>query len=86
MGVHDQADSKYSLMGAGNNSISNFAKLTAKRPSSEVFCHGSNNSKHAKIEESVQKKQQVQIPEVILEKTSLQQQRKALPVYRLRKK
>lgn len=76
MGVHDNADSKYSVMGA-----SSFSKLAPKRPNTVVF-----NDTPSKIQKYEDTQQTVQTENVDKGIISLQQQRKSLPVYRLRKR
>lgn len=76
MGVHDNADSKYNVMGT-----SSFSKLAPKRPTTVVFNEGP--SKIPKHEDS---QQNVQTENADKGNISLQQQRKTLPVYRLRKR
>ncbi|XP_016841401.1 ATP-dependent RNA helicase DHX33 [Nasonia vitripennis] len=93
MGVHDNADSKYSLMGSGGGG-SGFAKLPAKRPNTVVFGEGSPRNKLLKQQQledakrlvsgRTQQQQQSEITDKM--KISLQQQRKSLPVYRLKQK
>ena len=77
MGVHDNADSKYSMM-AGT------AKLGAKRPPTTVVFHG--NSKQMKREEQQQQQRNNEIGPDNKSFAAIQMQRKTLPVYRLRKK
>ncbi|KOC71150.1 Putative ATP-dependent RNA helicase DHX33 [Habropoda laboriosa] len=76
MGVHDNADSKYNVMGA-----SSFSKLAPKRPTTVVF-----NDTPSKIQKHEDGQQNVPIENVDKGSISLQQQRKSLPVYRLRKR
>ncbi|XP_017889459.1 ATP-dependent RNA helicase DHX33-like [Ceratina calcarata] len=76
MGVHDNADSKYSVMGT-----SGFSKLAPKRPNTVVF--NENPNKIARHEDN---QQNVQTENTDKGNISLQQQRKSLPVYRLRKR
>lgn len=93
MGVHDNADSKYSLMGSGAGPSSGFSKLVAKRPGSGddgtgAADNGASLSKIHKFEEP--KKTSTsngKSSEIVPDKVgiSLQQQRKALPVFRLKK-
>ncbi|XP_012278614.1 putative ATP-dependent RNA helicase DHX33 [Orussus abietinus] len=75
MGVHDNADSKYSAMGS-----SGFSKLTPKRPTPVIF--GESTMKVPRMDESQNVGQKG--PDKV--NLSLQQQRKSLPVYRLRKR
>ncbi|XP_012344438.1 ATP-dependent RNA helicase DHX33 [Apis florea] len=76
MGVHDNADSKYIVMGN-----SNFSKLAPKRPTTVVF-----NDSPSKIPKHEDNQQNVQTENVDKGSITLQQQRKSLPVYRLRKR
>ncbi|OAD46999.1 Putative ATP-dependent RNA helicase DHX33, partial [Eufriesea mexicana] len=76
MGVHDNADSKYIVMGT-----SSFSKLAPKRPTTVVF-----NESPSKIQKHEDSQQNVQTENVDKGSISLQQQRKSLPVYRLRKR
>lgn len=76
MGVHDNADSKYIVMGN-----SNFSKLAPKRPTTVVF-----NDSPSKIPKHEDSQQNVQTENVDKGNITLQQQRKSLPVYRLRKR
>lgn len=95
MGVHDNMDSKYSVMGGG----SSFSKLTPKRPIPIVFGDNNNpsNSKKQKSNEdgNCSKTDDNQTPKtseqhnqtnVTVNNNNIQQQRKSLPVYRLRKR
>lgn len=77
MGVHDNADSKYNVMGT-----SSFSKLAPKRPNTVVF--GENPAKLQKHEESGSSFSNVENTEA--GNASVHQQRKSLPVYRLRKR
>ncbi|XP_046467981.1 ATP-dependent RNA helicase DHX33 [Neodiprion pinetum] len=96
MGVHDNMDSKYSAMGT-----SSFSKLAPKRPTTVVFgdtnakrcknedCQQSTLSKVT--EDSVATSEQASSTSSTLtinppQHNSLQQQRKSLPVYKLRKR
>nr|XP_033325268.1 ATP-dependent RNA helicase DHX33 isoform X2 [Megalopta genalis] len=75
MGVHDHTDSKYNVINTAG-----FSKLTAKRPTTVVFNETPNKIK--KNEDS-----QHGLTETVDKgNISLQQQRKSLPVYRLRKR
>lgn len=76
MGVHDNADSKYIVMGT-----SSFSKLAPKRPTTVVF-----NESSSKIQKFEDNQQNVQAENVDKGNISLQQQRKSLPVYKLRKR
>ena len=76
MGVHDNADSKYIVMGN-----SSFSKLAPKRPTTVVF-----NESSSKIQKFEDNQQNVQAENVDKGNISLQQQRKSLPVYKLRKR
>ncbi|XP_015186996.1 PREDICTED: putative ATP-dependent RNA helicase DHX33 [Polistes dominula] len=78
MGVHDNAESKYNVMGT-----SSFSKLAPKRPNTVVF--GENPAKVEKREENISSFQNVDNMESG-SVNSIQQQRKSLPVYRLRKR
>ncbi|KAF7384800.1 hypothetical protein HZH68_014412 [Vespula germanica] len=77
MGVHDNADSKYNVMGT-----SSFSKLAPKRPNAVVF--GESPAKVQKHEESSSSFSNVENTEA--GNASVHQQRKSLPVYRLRKR
>ncbi|XP_066583153.1 ATP-dependent RNA helicase DHX33-like [Prorops nasuta] len=77
MGVHDNVDSKYNTM-----RTSSFSKLTPKRPNTVVFGDSQNN-KVPKHEDSQQFQKDPSLDKITL---NLLQQRKALPVYKLRKK
>ncbi|XP_014610634.1 PREDICTED: putative ATP-dependent RNA helicase DHX33 [Polistes canadensis] len=78
MGVHDNAESKYNVMGT-----SSFSKLAPKRPNTVVF--GENPAKVQKHEENNSSFQNVENMESG-NVNSFHQQRKSLPVYRLRKR
>ncbi|XP_043488176.1 ATP-dependent RNA helicase DHX33 [Polistes fuscatus] len=78
MGVHDNAESKYNVMGT-----SSFSKLAPKRPNTVVF--GENPAKVQKHEENNSSFQNVENMESG-NINSVHQQRKSLPVYRLRKR
>lgn len=77
MGVHDNTDSKYNVMGS-----SSFSKIAPKRPATIVTFGESPNKiqKHEDVQNSQSGNGQDK-PNV-----SLHQQRKSLPVYRLRKR
>ena len=75
MGVHDNMDSKYNSMGS-----SSFSKLTPKRPNTVIF-----NETPNKISKPEDKQNNLNDPSD-KSKISIQQQRKALPVYKLRKR
>lgn len=75
MGVHDNADSKYNVLGT-----SSFSKLAPKRPTTVLF--NDSPSKIQKHEDG----QTVQAENADKGNVSIQQQRKSLPVYRLRKR
>ncbi|XP_015609898.1 ATP-dependent RNA helicase DHX33 [Cephus cinctus] len=79
MGVHDNSDSKYSLMGS-----SSFHKLTPKRPTPVVF--GESANKQQKTEGSLTSSSPKHPKPPDKTNLTLQQQRKSLPVYRLRKR
>ncbi|XP_043511714.1 ATP-dependent RNA helicase DHX33 isoform X3 [Frieseomelitta varia] len=76
MGVHDNADSKYIVIGN-----SSFSKLASKRPTTVVF--NESSSKISKFEDN---QQNIQAENVDKGNINLQQQRKSLPVYKLRKR
>lgn len=75
MGVHDNADSKYNVMGS-----SSFSKLAPKRPTTIVY--GEPSNKVAKLEDS--RNSTLETPDKL--NINIQQQRKSLPVYKLRKR
>ncbi|XP_047365183.1 ATP-dependent RNA helicase DHX33-like isoform X1 [Vespa velutina] len=79
MGVHDNADSKYNVMGT-----SSFSKLAPKRPNTVVF--GESPAKVQKHEESSGSSFSNVENTTEPGSTSVHQQRKSLPVYRLRKR
>ncbi|KAJ8686582.1 hypothetical protein QAD02_022376 [Eretmocerus hayati] len=81
MGVHDQADSKYSMMGSPS-------KLGAKRPNVVLFNGNSSPAKKSKNQSDENSDQRPGCSNGPTNKAnvSLQQQRKTLPVYKLRKK
>lgn len=76
MGVHDNADSKYIVIGN-----SSFSKLASKRPTTVVF-----NESSSKIQKYEDNQQNIQAENVDKGNINLQQQRKSLPVYKLRKR
>lgn len=76
MGVHDNADSKYIVIGN-----SSFSKLASKRPNTVVF-----NESSSKLQKYEDNQQNIQAENVDKGNINLQQQRKSLPVYRLRKR
>ncbi|KAH0554200.1 ATP-dependent RNA helicase DHX33 [Cotesia glomerata] len=75
MGVHDNADSKYNVING-----TSFSKLTPKKPTVVNFGEMSNNK--------ITEKETNQKNKLINDKNTLnlQQQRKSLPVYKLRKR
>lgn len=83
MGVHDNLDSKYNLVGT-----SNFHKFGVKRPACTNDTIGSTSST------KIMKSEKQSTPQTNVNNShfadkinmSLQQQRKSLPVYKLRKK
>lgn len=78
MGVHDNADSKYNVMGT-----SSFSKLALKRPNTVVFVDSPVKvQKHEESQSFQQNAENTDNPGNL----SLHQQRKSLPVYRLRKR
>lgn len=78
MGVHDNTDSKYHLIGT-----SSFSKLTPKRPTTVTFNNDGPSNKRQKTNEIDNQKKNESFDKNSL---SIQQQRKSLPVYRLRKR
>jgi hypothetical protein len=85
MGVHDNADSKYSLMGSG----SSFSKFAVKRSNVVVLNDSpSKLPKHEELQPTVQRDQGGAQHAEFTDKISisLQQQRKQLPVYKLSKR
>ncbi|KAK1117675.1 putative ATP-dependent RNA helicase dhx33 [Melipona bicolor] len=76
MGVHDNADSKYIVIGN-----SSFSKLASKRPTTVVF-----NESSSKIQKYEDNQQNIQAENADKGNINLQQQRKSLPVYKLRKR
>ncbi|XP_014488584.1 PREDICTED: putative ATP-dependent RNA helicase DHX33 [Dinoponera quadriceps] len=78
MGVYDNLDSKYNMMGA-----SSFSKLAPKRPNTVVF--GAGPSKVQKTSEEEAAQQAASVPEKDKDANGFQKCRKSLPVYRHRK-
>ncbi|XP_011299037.1 putative ATP-dependent RNA helicase DHX33 isoform X2 [Fopius arisanus] len=77
MGVHDSTDSKYNVMGS-----SSFSKLTPKRPNTVHFFNDGPPNKIHKHETPEGHQNGVEVKS----NPNIQQQRKALPVYKHRKR